>query len=148
MTQIALSLPLLVKYKTQVKLAAVFAEQLHAQFGADRAPFKAGRGPEVDSYKWWKKLQSDEDTDVLTVIVTKILAVLPNSMADERTGSKITWFDSALRSCQNPMSLIDMIMIGQWYGTHLPCLRLKNFVEDVSEMGFPRGNQNGNCAVR
>ena len=39
-------------------------------------------------------------------------------MPDERTNSRITWFNSALRGNQNAQTLVDMIQIGQWYDKH------------------------------
>lgn len=39
-------------------------------------------------------------------------------MPDERTGSKFTWFNSALRGSQLPQTLVDMIQVGEWYSVH------------------------------
>ncbi|KAG1824357.1 uncharacterized protein BJ212DRAFT_1295544 [Suillus subaureus] len=38
-------------------------------------------------------------------------------MPDERTGSRLTWLNSAICGNQNAQTLVDMIQIGQWYGT-------------------------------
>jgi hypothetical protein len=56
------------------------------------------------------------------MLATKIYSVLVNSMADEQTGSKFTWFNSALRGSQNVQTLTNMIQVGQWYGIHMVCL--------------------------
>ncbi|KAF8256869.1 hypothetical protein EI94DRAFT_1710041 [Lactarius quietus] len=52
------------KYKQQDVVCQVLGLQLQA-FGEGCAPFKWGRGPTVDSLKYWKDLQDDEDADVL-----------------------------------------------------------------------------------
>ncbi|KAF8232988.1 hypothetical protein L208DRAFT_1269396 [Tricholoma matsutake] len=39
-------------------------------------------------------------------------------MPDECTGSKVTWFNSPLHRNQSVGTLVDMIQVGQWYGTH------------------------------
>ena len=54
-----------------------------------------------------------------TTLAVKIYSVVVNSMADERTGSKFTWFNSALRGNQNVETLTNMIQVGQYYGTHM-----------------------------
>jgi hypothetical protein len=57
--------------------------------------------------------------DSVQTIAVKIFSVLVNSMPDERSGSKITWFNSLLRSRQSVQTLTDMVQIGQWYGSHV-----------------------------
>jgi hypothetical protein len=49
----------------------------------------------------------------------KIYSCLVNSMADERTGSKINHFNSAFRSNQVVRTLTHMCQVGQWYGVHM-----------------------------
>ncbi|TFK47872.1 hypothetical protein OE88DRAFT_1714398 [Heliocybe sulcata] len=58
-----------------------------------------------DTLTWWEGLQHHPSADILAMLAIRIFSILVNSMADERTGS-----------C---MTLTDMIMIGQWYGTHI-----------------------------
>lgn len=55
---------------------------------------------------------------MIQMLAVKIFSVLVNSMPDERTGSRFTWLNSGLRGCQLPQNLIDMVQVGQWYGTH------------------------------
>ena len=52
------------------------------------------------------------------MLAIKIFSILVNSMPDERTGSKITWFNSPLRANQDVSTLVNMIQVGQWYGVH------------------------------
>ena len=39
-------------------------------------------------------------------------------MPDERTNSKITWYDSPLRANHKPEGLVDTLTIGHWYTYH------------------------------
>jgi hypothetical protein len=52
------------------------------------------------------------------MLAIKIYSILVNSMPDERTGSRMTWLNSPLRSQQDIWTLSNMIQVGQWYGTH------------------------------
>ncbi|KAK0207382.1 hypothetical protein IW262DRAFT_1302855 [Armillaria fumosa] len=54
-----------------------------------------------------------------TFFAIKIFSVLVNSMPDEHTGSKITWFNSPLWSNQKVSTLVN---VGQWYDIHQPYL--------------------------
>ena len=131
---------LLQKYQCRDALVKAFADQLVA-YRSDQWPFKMGRNPQVDPYSWWKWLAHDNNTDVLAVSSQILLylassynkcdsmhldccfkdfAVLPNSMADERTGSNMTWFNSALRSNQSVDTLVNLVQVGQWYKIHEP----------------------------
>jgi hypothetical protein len=86
---------------------------------------------------WWESLEQHPHACVLAVsghlqffaecqdvqhlwqmLAIKIFSVLVNSMPDERTGSKITWFNSPLRANQDVSTLVNMIQIGQWYSVH------------------------------
>jgi len=77
-------------------------------------------------------------------------------MPDERTGSKITWFNSPLRANQDVSTLVNMIQVGQWYGVHKVrgevivnhdntcCLAHSSLF--VTE-GRPQGKTSANCQV-
>jgi hypothetical protein len=71
-----------------------------------------------DVLTWWESLEQHPHARVLAMLAIKIFSVLVNSMPDERTGSKITWFNSPLRANQDVSTLVNMIQIGQWYGVH------------------------------
>ncbi|EED78338.1 predicted protein [Postia placenta Mad-698-R] len=64
---------------------------------------------------WWVKMQQDDDAHILGALAIKLYSVVPNSMADERTMSMITWLNSACRSKQDVRTLQDYIKIRQWY---------------------------------
>ncbi|KAJ7841629.1 hypothetical protein B0H14DRAFT_2586849 [Mycena olivaceomarginata] len=65
-----------------------------------------------DIMEWWMNLERGNSPR------SNRIAVNINSMPDERTNSKINWFNSPLRGNQKPEGLLDMIMIGQWYRYH------------------------------
>ncbi|KAF8484534.1 ribonuclease H-like domain-containing protein [Russula ochroleuca] len=71
-----------------------------------------------DALTWWELLEQHPHARVLAMLAIKIFSVLVNSMPDECTGSKITWFNSPLRANQDVSTLVNMIQIGQWYGVH------------------------------
>ncbi len=49
------------------------------------------------------------------MLAIKIYACTVNSMADERTASNFTWYNSAIRNKQDVKTLSDMIQVRQWY---------------------------------
>ena len=53
------------------------------------------------------------------MLTERIFSILVNSMPDEWTGLKFTWFNLVLRGRQRAQLLIDMTVVGQWYGTHV-----------------------------
>ncbi|KAG2744426.1 hypothetical protein P692DRAFT_201775846 [Suillus brevipes Sb2] len=92
-----------------------FRRQLEAYFHNEwpfNAPLQDG-----NTLVWWNMLLPHPHARVLAALAVKIFSVLINSMPDERTGSKLTWLNSAIRGNQNAQTLVDMIQIGQWYGT-------------------------------
>ncbi|KAL1714614.1 ribonuclease H-like domain-containing protein [Schizophyllum commune] len=68
-----------------------------------------------DSLAWWQKLIEHPRANVLAMLAIELFSILPNSMPDERTGSKFTWMNSALRGNQHATNLVYMVQIGQWY---------------------------------
>ncbi|KAG1766267.1 ribonuclease H-like domain-containing protein [Suillus occidentalis] len=92
-----------------------FRRQLEAYFHNEwpfNTPLQDG-----NTLAWWNMLLPHPHACVLAALAVKIFSVLINSMPDERTGSKLTWLNSAIRGNQNAQTLVDMIQIGQWYGT-------------------------------
>ncbi|KAG1729099.1 uncharacterized protein EDB91DRAFT_1160234 [Suillus paluster] len=91
-----------------------FRCQLQAYFHNEwpfNAPLQDG-----NTLAWWNTLLPHPHARVLAALAVKFFSVLINSMPDERTGSKLTWLNSAIRANQNAQTLVDMIQIGQWYG--------------------------------
>ncbi|KAH7885651.1 hypothetical protein F5I97DRAFT_1887698, partial [Phlebopus sp. FC_14] len=92
-----------------------FKHQLQS-YWCNEYPFNS-QLKDLDTYRWWKALESHPHTRVLSSLAMKIPAVLINSMPDERTGSRLMWLNSPTCANQNAQTLVDMIQIGQWYGT-------------------------------
>ena len=53
------------------------------------------------------------------MLAERIFLILVDSVLDKQTGLKFTWFNLALRGRQQVQLLIDMTVVGQWYGTHV-----------------------------
>ncbi|KAL7280348.1 hypothetical protein ACG7TL_005266 [Trametes sanguinea] len=77
-------------------------------------PFDAPIGTR-STLAYWTDLKSHPNARILAIVCIKIFSILVNSMPDERTGSKFTWFNSALRGSQHAQTLVDMVQIGQFY---------------------------------
>ncbi|KAJ7608836.1 ribonuclease H-like domain-containing protein [Mycena polygramma] len=118
-----------------------FRRQLES-FWRNEWPFNQAI-PDSNSLAWWKSLAQHPQARVLAILAIKIFSILVNSMPDERTNSRLTWFNSALRGNQNAETLVNMIQIGQWYGTHVnataspekepyrPVVKFRNLEENV-----------------
>jgi hypothetical protein len=48
-------------------------------------------------------------------ITEKLYSIMPNSMCDERTGSRMTFLNSKLRNQTNAQTIIEQIQIKLWY---------------------------------
>ncbi|ETW80111.1 hypothetical protein HETIRDRAFT_171402 [Heterobasidion irregulare TC 32-1] len=59
------------------------------------------------------------NVNVNNMLAERVFYILMNSMLNKWTSSRFTWFNLVLRGCQNAQLLMDMIVIGQWYGTHV-----------------------------
>ncbi|CDO74690.1 hypothetical protein BN946_scf184960.g4 [Trametes cinnabarina] len=79
-------------------------------------PFDAAIGTR-STLAYWIDLKSHPNAPMTNsqIVCIKIFSILVNSMPDERTGSKFTWFNSALRGSQHAQTLVDMVQIGQFY---------------------------------
>ena len=122
----------LIQENQTVDLIKEFRQQLLAYARKDY-PF-ADQLIDGDTLHWWETLEYHPRARVLAVsasvlddfdgnrwrqmLAVKIYSTLVNSMPDERTGSRITWFNSPLRGNQDVSTLVNMIQVGQWYGVH------------------------------
>ncbi|KAI0356376.1 hypothetical protein OH77DRAFT_1401645 [Trametes cingulata] len=79
------------------------------------APFIKTLKPDQTVLGWWRKTQLDEDAHVLGALAIKIFSAVPNSMADERMMSIVTWLNSARRSGQHVQTVSDHVGIRQYY---------------------------------
>ncbi|KIJ56071.1 hypothetical protein M422DRAFT_239273 [Sphaerobolus stellatus SS14] len=82
--------------------------------------------------EWWKDLQEHPNARALTMLAIKIFSIFPNSMADERTASTMTWFNSAVRNRQDVSNLINMVQIRQYYMQMLqPVVKWREIDQDL-----------------
>ncbi|KAJ3860461.1 ribonuclease H-like domain-containing protein [Lentinula novae-zelandiae] len=108
--------PLMEKARSARVLAEEFVPQLLA-FSCQEYPFTDPLG-EKSELEWWKELALHPKARTLAFLCIKGFSALANSMADERSGSRLTYLNSPLCNCQKVDTLINMMKIRQWYGTH------------------------------
>ncbi|KAK0429635.1 hypothetical protein EV421DRAFT_1723029 [Armillaria borealis] len=104
----------------QAKSVKVIAEEFSPQllsYSRGEYPFTDPVGSKT-VLEWWEDLAKHPKARTLAFFAIKIFSVLVNSMPDERTRLKITWFNSPLRINQKVSTLVNMIQVGQWYGIH------------------------------
>ena len=124
----------LIQENQTADLITEFRQQLLA-YARKEYPF-ADQVTDGDTLHWWETLEHHPRACVLAVsasafhefdaygncgrqmLAVKIYSTLVNSMPDERTRSRITWFDSPLRGNQDVSTLVNMIQVRQWYGVH------------------------------
>ncbi|KAF9784289.1 ribonuclease H-like domain-containing protein, partial [Thelephora terrestris] len=92
------------------------------------APFNST--PSSDTLSWWRALSSSSNANILAFLAIRIYSASVNSMADERTVSNFTWFNSSLRNRQNVATLTWMIQIRQW-ALHLQNKKAKPLTKPV-----------------
>ncbi|TBU37678.1 hypothetical protein BD309DRAFT_875954 [Dichomitus squalens] len=107
----------LIKKLGEVRVAEELRAQLmayaHGQYPFDTPLEETESGrPVLD---WWQNLESHAHARVLAMLAIKLYSIAINSMADERTASNFTWFNSSLRNRQQVGTLVDMIQVRQWY---------------------------------
>ncbi|TFY51406.1 hypothetical protein EVJ58_g10585 [Rhodofomes roseus] len=65
--------------------------------------------------QWWTTLRSVRAADILATLAIKLYAVVPNSMADERTASAFTWLNSVSRNRQQLSTMVSQTQIRQYF---------------------------------
>ncbi|KAJ7475427.1 hypothetical protein B0H11DRAFT_1321017 [Mycena galericulata] len=93
--------------------------QLQAEFiryAYNQAPF--------DSQYWdvstkpldyWTKLSTDSNAQQIGKIAVKIFSILPSEICDERTASRLGWFNAARRASMLPENLIGCARLFDFY---------------------------------
>ncbi|KAF8597170.1 hypothetical protein BDV93DRAFT_569692, partial [Ceratobasidium sp. AG-I] len=97
--------------------------QCEAQLGEyarGNHPFHRPLGKNETTLDYWRSLKRNPEAFVLAVVGEKVNAVLPNSMSDERTGSRITFLDSSLRSCTDVKTMVEQIQVMKYYAMVCP----------------------------
>ncbi|KAG0701296.1 hypothetical protein DFH29DRAFT_755081, partial [Suillus ampliporus] len=79
-------------------------------------PFDRELRTDESAYEWWSYMDKDRSGDAQPLrLAVRISALVPNSMADERTGSTFTWLNSPLRSRQQVKTFVRTVQIRSWY---------------------------------
>ncbi|KAG8689027.1 hypothetical protein FRC09_012614 [Ceratobasidium sp. 395] len=86
-----------------------------SSFGISHHPFHRPLGDQESPLAYWRSLRDVKGCFVLSIIAEKLFSVLPNSMCDERTGSRFTFLDSDLRSRSDVKTMTEQIKVMQWY---------------------------------
>jgi hypothetical protein len=87
--------------------------QLQAYWCRDY-PFHRVPAEEGDSLVWWQNVEQFASAKILAMLAIKLFSITVNSMADERTNSTLTWFNSPLRGRQDVQTIRDMLQVGQY----------------------------------
>ncbi|KAG8724332.1 hypothetical protein FRC09_020065 [Ceratobasidium sp. 395] len=77
-------------------------------------PFRQFSGSREGVLEYWVSHQSSYLTFVLSYLAGKLFSVLPNSMCDERAGSRLTHLYSKLRTQLDAKSMIEQIQFSQF----------------------------------
>ncbi|KDQ05636.1 hypothetical protein BOTBODRAFT_122435, partial [Botryobasidium botryosum FD-172 SS1] len=78
-------------------------------------PFHRTLKAPYSALNWWTDLQRDESATVLATLAIKLYSICPNSMADERVGSRFTFLNRALRNRQDAHTMVDQTQIYQYH---------------------------------
>ncbi|QRV96437.1 hypothetical protein RhiJN_24455 [Ceratobasidium sp. AG-Ba] len=84
------------------------------QYACSTYPFDQPLGQQT-VLDYWSDYLSRPDTKVLGFIFTKLYSAMPNSMNDERTGSRMTFLYSKLRSRTDINTMVEQIQVKQWH---------------------------------
>ncbi|KAG9087454.1 hypothetical protein FRC06_002533 [Ceratobasidium sp. 370] len=84
------------------------------QYACNAYPFDQPLGQQT-VLEYWSEYMSRPDTKVLGFIFTKLFSATLNSMNDERTGSRMTFLYSKLRSHTDINTMVEQIQVKQWY---------------------------------
>ncbi|QRV81467.1 hypothetical protein RhiJN_09482 [Ceratobasidium sp. AG-Ba] len=84
------------------------------QYACSTYPFDQALGQQT-VLEYWSDHLSRPDTKVLGFIFTKLFSAMPNSMNDERTGSRMTFLYSKLRSRTDINTMVEQIQVKQWH---------------------------------
>ncbi|KAJ7271555.1 hypothetical protein C8J57DRAFT_1507457 [Mycena rebaudengoi] len=88
------------------------------RYAYNQAPFDdAYWDTETKPLDYWTKLSKDSNAKQISRISIKIFSILPSEICDERTASRLGWFNAARRSSMLPENLIGCAQLYEFY-TH------------------------------
>ncbi|TFK58643.1 hypothetical protein BDN72DRAFT_906549 [Pluteus cervinus] len=70
---------------------------------------------ETKPLKWWTQLSKDSNAKLIGRIAIKVFSISPSEICDERTASRLGWFNAARRSSITPEHLVDSAKLYDFY---------------------------------
>ncbi|KAJ3510406.1 hypothetical protein NLJ89_g4689 [Agrocybe chaxingu] len=70
---------------------------------------------EMKPLKWWQKISGDSNAHLLAKVAIKLFSICPSEICDERTASRLGWFNAARRSSMTPEHLVDSAKLYDYY---------------------------------
>ncbi|KAG8789050.1 hypothetical protein FRC12_013914 [Ceratobasidium sp. 428] len=93
---------------------AELCDQLDVYYRAEKLPFRHSHGETMTAIQYWRLQKEFQQTFILAYLAEKLFSVLPNSMCDERAGSRLTHLYSKLRTRLDARSMVEQIQFRQW----------------------------------
>ncbi|KAG8686955.1 hypothetical protein FRC09_013822 [Ceratobasidium sp. 395] len=84
------------------------------QYHQGLPPFRQFNGSTEGALQYWQSHKDSYLTFVLANLAAKLFSVLPNSMCDERAGSRLTHMYSKLRTRMDAKTMIEQIQFSQF----------------------------------
>ncbi|KAK7018294.1 hypothetical protein R3P38DRAFT_1296978 [Favolaschia claudopus] len=94
-----------------VKLQKEFIRYAYQQSPFDTQYFDSSTKP----LDYWTRLSGDSNATQISRIAVKIFSIMPSEICDERTASRLGWFNAARRSSILPENLIDCARLYDYY---------------------------------
>ncbi|KAF8149065.1 hypothetical protein B0H34DRAFT_802591 [Crassisporium funariophilum] len=85
-------------------------------YAYNKEPFKShmwSRG--TKPLKWWTEISHDSNARLISQIAIKLFSISPSEICDERTASRLGWYNAARRSSITPEHLIDSTKLYDFY---------------------------------
>ncbi|KAF8871936.1 hypothetical protein CPB84DRAFT_1753800 [Gymnopilus junonius] len=70
---------------------------------------------ETTPLEWWKGLANDSNASLISRVAIKVFSISPSEICDERTASRLGWFNAAHRSSILPEHLVDSAKLYDFY---------------------------------
>ncbi|KAL0068891.1 hypothetical protein AAF712_003884 [Marasmius tenuissimus] len=69
----------------------------------------------VKPLKYWNHLANDSNARLLAKVAIKVFSINPSKICDERTASRLGWFNAARRSSLTPENLVNSAKLYDYY---------------------------------
>ncbi|KAF5364738.1 hypothetical protein D9758_009369 [Tetrapyrgos nigripes] len=115
-----------------------FRDELQA-YAQSSFPFNAPIDNDVSTeglIRWWQSTIGEE-AQILPYVAIKLVSIRVNSMADERTGSTLTWMTPALRNRMSVEAMGARTVVKQHYSQSKPCSKRVKFCDIKKDFEDP-----------